>query len=55
MERAHRTLEDVLQHFLSLVQDDRDELLQAAEFAIGTSWHELVRNTPFTLNTRDTS
>ena len=49
-ERTNRTLEDMLRHYVSPVQDDWDEHLDAAEFAINNCWHESVRNTPFMLN-----
>ena len=49
-ERVNRVLEEVLRHYVSAKQDDWDELLDMAEFAINNSWHESVRNTPFYLN-----
>lgn len=49
-ERTNRTLEDMLRNYVSPVQDDWDQHLDAAEFAINTSFHESVQNTPFMLN-----
>ncbi|KAL0040516.1 hypothetical protein WJX77_009489 [Trebouxia sp. C0004] len=49
-ERANRTLEDLLRHFVSPVQNDGDKHLDAAEFAINKVWHESVQNIPFMLN-----
>ena len=49
-ERVNRTLEEMLRHYVSPTQDDWDELLDAAEFALNNAWHESVRNTPFFLN-----
>ena len=49
-ERVNPILEDMLRHYVNLVQDDWDELLAAVEFAYNNSWQESVRNTPFFLN-----
>ena len=49
-ERTNRTLEEMLRHFISPTQDDWDEHLDAAEFAINNAWQESVQNTPFMLN-----
>ena len=40
----------MLRHYISPTQDDWDEHLDAAEFAITNAWQESVRNTPFFLN-----
>lgn len=49
-ERANRTLEDMLRHYVGPHQDDWDRRLAAAEFAVNNSWQASVRNTPFFLN-----
>ena len=49
-ERTNRTLEEMLRHFVSPVQDDWDEYLDVAEFAINNAWQESIQNTPFFLN-----
>jgi hypothetical protein len=49
-ERMNRTLEDMLRHFVTPSQDNWDELLDAAEFAVNNAWQASVRNTPFMLN-----
>lgn len=49
-ERTNRTLEEMLRHFASPVQDDWDEYLDVAEFAINNAWQESIQNTPFFLN-----
>lgn len=49
-ERVNRVLEDMLRHYVSPVQDDWDEHLDCAEFAVNNAWQESVRNTPFFLN-----
>ena len=49
-ERANRTLEEMLRHFVNPTRNDRDEHLDAAEFAFNNSWHESIRTTPFLLN-----
>ena len=49
-ERVNRTLEEMMRHYVSPTQDDWDEHLNAAEFAINNAWHESVCNTPFFLN-----
>ena len=43
-------LEDSLRHFVGPYQQDWDELLAPAEFALNYSWHHSIRNTPFMLN-----
>jgi hypothetical protein len=49
-ERVNRVLEDMLRHYVSLVQDDWDELLDCAEFAVNNAWQESIKNTHFFLN-----
>jgi hypothetical protein len=49
-ERANRTLEDYLRHYVGPLQDDWDELLTGAEFAYNHAWQESVRALPFELN-----
>jgi transposase InsO family protein len=46
-ERANRTLEEYLRHFLSPRQDDWDEYLDLAEFAINDSVNPSTGYTPF--------
>jgi len=48
-ERANRTLEEVLRHFISPRQDDWDEWLSLAEFAINDSVSPSTGYTPFHL------
>ena len=49
-ERMNRTLEDVLRHYVGNGGADWAEHLDAAEYAINTSWQESVQETPFFLN-----
>jgi len=49
-ERMNRVLEDMLRHYVSPLQDDWDDHLATAEFAINNSYQESVKNTPFRLN-----
>ena len=49
-ERTNSTLEGMLRHFVSREQNDWDDWLDCAEFAINNSWQESVQNTPFRLN-----
>eukprot|EP00983_Pelagomonas_calceolata_P031087 976489-Pelagomonas_calceolata.AAC.1 len=49
-ERTNWTLEEMLRAYVGYVQDDWDEKLACAEFAINNSWQKLVQNTPFFLN-----
>ena len=49
-ERANRTLEEVLRHYVSAKQDDWDQHLALAEFAINSATHEGTKETPFRLN-----
>jgi hypothetical protein len=50
-ERTNRILEDMLRHYVSPHQDNWDELLPCAEFAINNSYQESIKTTPFKLNT----
>jgi hypothetical protein len=49
-ERANRYLEDMLRHYVSPLQNDWDEHLDMAEFAINNTWQSSVRQSPFFLN-----
>jgi len=49
-ERTNRTLEQYLRHYTAAMQDDWDEFLSSAEFAVNNAYQESVRNTPFVLN-----
>jgi transposase InsO family protein len=50
IERANRTLEDYIRHYLSPAQDDWDVHLWLAEFAVNNALQESTSNTPFVLN-----
>jgi hypothetical protein len=52
-ERANRTLEDVLRHYVDDKQDDWDEHLTAAEIAVNSSVQSSTRFTPYYLNYGD--
>ena len=49
-ERVNGVLKDTLRHFVRPYQQNWDELLAPAEFALNSSWHHSIRNTPFMLN-----
>ena len=49
-ENANGVLEDTLRHFTGPYQNDWDEHLAAAEFAMNNAWNSSVKNTPFMLN-----
>jgi len=49
-ERVNRVLEQMLRCVVSPTQDDWDEHLAAAEFAVNNSVHESTRAKPFVLN-----
>jgi hypothetical protein len=49
-ERYHRTLEDMLRHYISPTLDDWDKHLTCAEFAINNAVHDTIGTTPFFLN-----
>ena len=50
-ERVNRILEDMLRHYVNPLQDNWDELLPYAEFAINNSYQESIKTTPFMVNT----
>jgi RNase H-like domain found in reverse transcriptase/Reverse transcriptase (RNA-dependent DNA polymerase)/Integrase zinc binding domain/Chromo (CHRromatin Organisation MOdifier) domain/Retroviral aspartyl protease/Integrase core domain len=49
-ERVNRVLEDMLRHYVNPAQNNWDEQLAGAEFAINNAWHESIKTTPFMLN-----
>ncbi|DBA89848.1 TPA: hypothetical protein ACH3X2_14250 [Trebouxia sp. C0005] len=49
-ERANRTLEDMLRHFVSPSQDDWDVRLPCWELAVNNAWNQSTGITPFFLN-----
>ena len=49
-ERVNRVLEDMLRNFVSPLQNDWDEYLDALEFAYNNSWHQSIGTSPFKLN-----
>ena len=49
-ERANRTLQDMLRHYVGVEQTDWDEHLALAEFAINNAYNESTGSTPFRLN-----
>ena len=49
-ERVNRVLEDMLRHYVSPVQDDWDQHLSYAEFAINNADHKSTGSSPFMLN-----
>ena len=48
-ERMNRTLEDMLRHYISPTQDNWEELLDMAEFAVNNSYQASIQTTPFML------
>ena len=48
-ENMNQQLEDFLRHFFGPLQNNWDELLPAAEFAINSSYHSSIDTTPFQL------
>ena len=48
-ERVNRVLEDMLRNYVGGRQDDWDEYLAAAEFAINNTYHDSIGTTPFRL------
>ena len=48
-ERVNRVLEEVLRHFVNPNQNNWDDLLPTAEFAINSAYHESIKTTPFYL------
>jgi hypothetical protein len=49
-EIVNRRMEDILRHFVGPSQSGWDSLLPCVEFAINSSWHESIQETPFVLN-----
>jgi hypothetical protein len=49
-ERMNRVLEDVLRHYVNPVQNDWDEYLAAAEYAVNSAVSESTKASPFSLN-----
>ena len=49
-ERMNRVLEDMLRHYVNPKQDNWDDLLPAAEFAVNNAFQESIQDTPFYLN-----
>ena len=49
-ERMNRVLEDMLRHYVNPKQNNWDELLSAAEFAVNNAYQASVQDTPFCLN-----
>ncbi len=49
-DRANRTLEEMLRHFVNPTRNDSDEHWNGAEFACNNGWHEFKLSTPFLLN-----
>lgn len=52
-ERANRTLEDMLRHFVNTAQTDWDVKLACCEFAVNNAWNRATGSTPFFLNYGD--
>ena len=48
-ERVNRMIQEYLRHYVSAEQDDWDELLPLAEFALNDSYQESIGTTPFYL------
>ena len=46
-ERMNRIIEDMLRQYVSPAQDDWDQHLDMAEFAVNNSFQESIRTTPF--------
>jgi len=49
-ERANRTLEDMLRHYVSPSQDDWDRKLAMCEFAVNNAWNSSTGESAFFLN-----
>ena len=49
-ERVNRVLEDMLRHYVNPKQDNWDDLLAPAEFAINNAYHSSIQDTPFFCN-----
>ncbi|KAL3153599.1 hypothetical protein ABBQ32_14155 [Trebouxia sp. C0010 RCD-2024] len=52
-ERANKTLEDMLRHFVNPAQTDWDVKLACCEFAVNIAWNRATGSTPFFLNYGD--
>ena len=46
-ERMNRILEDMLRHYVNPKQNNWDELLSAAEFAVNKAYQASIQDTPF--------
>ena len=46
----NRILEDMLRHYVNPKQNNWDELLSAAEFAVNNAYQASIQDTPFYLN-----
>lgn len=49
-ERANRVLEEMLRAYVGPMQNDWDQMLSMAEFAVNSAWHESTQTSPFFLN-----
>ena len=49
-ERMNRVLEDMLRHYVNPKQNNWDELLSCAEFAVNNAYQASTQDTPFYLN-----
>ena len=49
-ERTNKVLEDMLRHWVNATQDNWDDLLDCAEFAINNAYNKSTGSTPFRLN-----
>ena len=49
-ERMNRVLEDMMRHYVNPKQNNWDELLAPAEFAINNAYQSSIKDTPFFLN-----
>ena len=46
-EGVNRVMEDMLRHYVNPMQNDWDDFLDVAEFAINNSYHDSIKDTPF--------
>ena len=49
-ERSNRMIEDFLRHYVNASQDNWDDLLPVAEYALNNAYQESIKGTPFELN-----
>ena len=49
-ERMNRVLEDMLRHYVNPKQNNWDDLLSCAVFAVNNAYQESIQDTPFFLN-----